>query len=118
MNCIALIACSGPGALNQIVGAEADAKVLLLISIGITAFVGLLALLRPPAGRTCAIMALLLAIHPGMWADANHGDCGTFLRRSALVWTIVMAVVGAALLVCSRLGRPHISNDYQPSQLG
>jgi hypothetical protein len=49
MNRIGLIACSGPGAMNQIVSAEADAEVLLIISIGIAAFVGLMGLLRPPA---------------------------------------------------------------------
>ena len=47
-------------------------------------------------------MVVLIAVHPGFWTSARHGDCGDWLRESATVWTVGMALCGIVLIAASR----------------
>jgi hypothetical protein len=50
----------------------------------------------------------LLALHPRLWLDAYHGDGGTTLRSSSILFLAVIATyaVGCSIFLCKNRRRP------------
>ena len=93
-----LVACSGPGAARTIQESELIGWSLAGISIAIVAGGCSLVRRRSPGRRVRWIVAPL-ALHPRLWMDAVHGDCGYGLRWWSFVATLGIAVV-VALAIC------------------
>ncbi len=93
-----LYACSGPGAARTIQQSELIGWSFAGISIAIVAGGCSLVRRRSPGRRIRWIVAPL-ALHPGWWMDAVHGDCGYGLRFWSVVATLWIAVA-VALAIC------------------
>lgn len=85
-------ACSGPGASRSIMWSEIIGTVLAGLSIAIVVVGCRLVRRRIPRRRIRWIVAPL-ALHPRLWMDAAHGDCGFMLVSYSLVATIGVAIV-------------------------
>jgi hypothetical protein len=92
------LACSGPGAARTIRESELIGSAFAGLSIAIVA-VGCIFLRRRSPGRRIRWIVAPLVLHPRIWMDAVHGDCGFGLRYWSLVATLWIA--GAvALALC------------------
>jgi hypothetical protein len=89
-----LLACSGPGAARAIRDSELIGLSFAGLSVAIVAGACRLIRRRSPGRRIRWIVALL-ALHPRLWMDAVHGDCGYGLRWWSLVGTLWIAVAAA-----------------------
>ena len=112
MTALPIVACSGPNAASVILEAQIYAETLLLISTAIAVLSATLAWFRPPAVLRSALMGGMLLVHPGIWMDAVHGDCGCQLTACSTIWTVVMTVC-ALLTVGLTFSR---RNDYPTRQ--
>jgi hypothetical protein len=92
------LACSGPGAARVIRESELIGWSLAGISIASVAGGCSLVRRRSPGHRIRWIVAPL-ALHPRLWMDAVHGDCGHGLRWWSFVATLGIAVA-VALAIC------------------
>jgi hypothetical protein len=90
----ASLACSGPGAAGVIRESELIGWTFAGISIAIVAGGCCLVRRRSPGRRIRWIVAPL-ALHPSLWMDAVHGDCGYGLRLWSFVATLGIAVAVA-----------------------
>lgn len=93
-----LLACSGPGAAQTIRESELIGWSLAGISVAIVA-AGCALVRRRSPGRRIRWIVAPLALHPRLWMDAVHGDCGYGLRWWSVVATLGIAVA-VALAVC------------------
>lgn len=93
-----LLACSGPEAARTIQRSELIGWSFAGISIAVVAGGCSLVRRRSPGRRIRWIVAPL-ALHPRLWMDAVHGDCGYGLRWWSFVATLGIAVV-VALAIC------------------
>jgi hypothetical protein len=92
------LACSGPGAARTIRESELIGSSFAILSIAIVAVGCIFLRRRSPGGRIRWIVAALV-LHPRIWMDAVHGDCGFGLRFSSLVATLWIADA-VALALC------------------
>jgi hypothetical protein len=93
-----LLACSGPGAARTIRESELIGSSFAVISIALVAG-GYRLLRRRSLGHRIRWMVVPLALHPRLWMDAAHGDCGSRLRFWSLVATLWIAVA-VVLAIC------------------
>jgi hypothetical protein len=93
-----LLACSGPRALRTILDSILIGWLMLGISVAI-AFAACKVLLRRSSCRRIVWVVVPLALHPGWWMSATHGDCGYALRFWSFLATLWIASV-ASLAIC------------------
>jgi hypothetical protein len=93
-----LLACSGPGAAQTIRESELIGWSFAGISVAII-IGGCGALRRRCLGHRIPWVVAALALHPSLWMDAGHGDCGYRLRCWSFVATLGIAVA-VALAIC------------------
>jgi hypothetical protein len=105
MDALQLLACS----MQAITEVEADAKMLVIVSIGLAAFAVLVSWMRPPAFLGTGAIIGMLALHPGLWISAARGDCGEAVRLYSTGWTVAIAVCGIVVIGYSRWRPPEDS---------
>ncbi|WP_406695705.1 hypothetical protein V5E97_32345 [Singulisphaera sp. Ch08] len=97
-----LLACSGPGAGKVIRESELIGNSLAGIATAIFAGGYWLMRRRSLGHRICWVMAPMV-LHPRLWMDAVHGDCGYGLRYWSVVGTLGIAI---AVLLATCWPRP------------
>jgi hypothetical protein len=95
-------ACSGPGAMDRILGAELLGWVLLAATAVLLIVAGALARRWRRRWRRLWPVPLLIGLHPGWWLSARHGDCGAMLALGSLAVTMIAVVTAIFLVVLAR----------------
>ncbi|MEX2243162.1 MAG: hypothetical protein WD716_04865 [Fimbriimonadaceae bacterium] len=89
-------ACSGPGAMAAIKGAQEFGRLMAFIHFPVCLLLlWRYLVVKTGPGHPVVVMALM-AVHPFFWVSATSGDCGGSLRSSSV---ILLGVVGALLIV-------------------
>ena len=90
-----LIACSGPGVQEAILGARLTAYCYLGFTVILTLFLALLTFRNPKLISHLLGSILLVALHPVFRMNPNAGDCGDGLRSTSLLWALATAFIFA-----------------------
>ncbi len=95
-------ACSGPGALDAILGAELLGWSLFGTSLVLLIAGAAFARRLRRRWRSLWPVPLVAVIHPGWWMSARSGDCGAMLSLGALAFTLIALITAVLLVVLAR----------------
>lgn len=94
-----LLACSGPNAYRVIMEAQIYAATLGYVSAGIVTLSIAALWLRSSGPLGILVLGGMLVFHPAFWMSASHGDCGSTLDACSTIWTTILGLTSAGLVL-------------------